>query len=94
MDYKIGDHENEIHDEMLQAVTAGYAAVLSDETLPGGRFQVAAMVTGGEFVLTSWHLDAAGWHSCATMFLKKDAATQLVALLHSSGYAKPPTAVP
>ncbi len=83
------DHENEGHDEMLQMVEAGRAAILSDEDLPGGRFQVAAVAMGGEFVLTTWHCDERGdWRSRGVVLLKHDAATRLIELLRSAGYAE------
>lgn len=88
-------HENESHGEMLQNVAAGMASVLSDDTLPGGRFQVVATIMAGEFVLTNWRQDGAGdWNSDGCILLKHDAATRLVALLHSSGYSTPLAIVP
>ena len=88
-------HENESHAEMLQNVAGGTASILSDETLPGGRFQVVATIMGGDFALTNWRQDGAGdWNSDGFILLKHDAATRLVALLHSSGYSTPLVIVP
>jgi hypothetical protein len=90
MTTKPNEPENEGHDELLQAVDAGKAAILSDERLPGGRFQVAAAVMGGEFIVTTWHQDERGdWRSHGCVWLKGDAPTRLIELIHSSGYARP-----
>lgn len=81
-------HENESHDELLAYVEAGRACVLSDETLPGGRFQVVATVIGRGFVVVQWHQDAGGdWNSQSRILLQPDAAARLIGLLHSSGVA-------
>ena len=85
--------DNEGHAEALQNVRAGSAAIISDETLPGGRFQVIAHVFGDrqvpEFVLTEWHQESgsADWTSRKHMRLNGAATSRLVQLLHSAGLA-------
>ena len=80
-------HENEGHEQMLEIVAAGRASVLSDEQLPGGRFQVAAIIMGGEIILTTWHQDEQNdWRSTSVCLLKGDAPEKLLVLLHVAGF--------
>jgi hypothetical protein len=86
------DSENAGHEELLRAVAGGWAKILSDATLPEGRFQLAATVLAGgrEYVLTNWVLNHEGnWLSRPGVLLEGDAPSRLIELLHSSGNAPP-----
>jgi hypothetical protein len=84
------EHENEDHEEALQHVERGVAAILSDEDLPEGSFQIIAILMGRpelyEFVLTQWHQKEGNWYSQQCTWLKQDATARLVQLLHSAGF--------
>ena len=79
--------DNEGHAEAMDAVEQGHAVIASDQKLPGGRFQVTALVMGGELILTEWRQDDAGdWHSTKCLFLQGSAIPSLVYLLNKLGY--------
>jgi hypothetical protein len=79
--------DNESHAEAMEAVAQGLAALVSDETLPGGRFQLTAMVQGGALVLSEWRQDQSGeWYSTKCMFIQEGKLPVLADLLRRSGY--------
>jgi hypothetical protein len=81
------DNENENHAELERALALGQAVVVSDEQLPGGRFQLAGVVMGGDIVLTQWRQDDSGeWRSSHCTILKKGTLPKLVELLRMTGY--------
>lgn len=86
------EHENENHAELLEWIEEGRAKILSDDQAPGGRFQIAAVLTGDpqgrfDFVLTEWHQDAQGdWRSRKAMLLRHDAAARLIDLVRAAGH--------
>lgn len=80
------DHEDAVHDEAMAAVAAGQAAVLSDEPLPGVRYQTVAVIQLGDVVLTQWEERAGNWKSKLCLWLKPGAAGKLAGLLEVAGY--------
>jgi hypothetical protein len=79
--------DNEGHAQALEGVTSGELVMLSDEELPGGRFQVVGAVQGGEIVLSDWWQDADGdWHSRHCMFIKRGKLPLLAKLVQRTGF--------
>ena len=79
--------ENESHKELEGLVEVGVAAILSDEALPGGRFQEVAVVQGGALVIAQWRQDAAGdWRSPQCIILQRGTVPRLGELLRRNGY--------
>ena len=80
-------HENESHAELEKWVAAGTSVIVSDDLLPGGRFQLAGTVMGGEIVLVSWQQDDTGdWRSGACVIIKRGGLPKLADLLRRTGY--------
>lgn len=84
---KDNDVDNEGHAKFERWVSDGTAVVVSDENLPGGRFQLAGCCVGGEIILTDWRQDAAGdWHARHCTLIKRGCLPKLAELLRKTGY--------